>query len=227
MSSPPLIEAQQLTKRYGEHHVDALQGVDLVVRGGELVALMGPSGCGKSTLLNIIGTIDRPSSGQVLLNGEAIFTQSDAALTQFRRQRLGFVFQFFNLLNTLTARENVALPLDLNPHIPEGEKFQRAAAMLERVGMSHRANFYPAQLSGGEMQRVAIARALVHQPDIILADEPTGNLDSENGQAVLSLLQALSHEPGGPAILMATHSEEAASYADRIVRMRDGQIRHA
>jgi putative ABC transport system ATP-binding protein len=221
----PLIETRDLRKQYGEHHVNALKGVSLQIQPGEFVALMGPSGCGKSTLLNILGTIDRPTDGTVLISGEDIFSKNERILTQFRRQRLGFIFQFFNLLSTLTAWENVSLPLDLDDTLKEAERRKAVDAILQRVGMSHRADFFPAQLSGGEMQRVAIARALVHQPQIILADEPTGNLDTENGTAILSLLQELSHE-GGQVILMATHSEEAASYAHRIIRMRDGQIAH-
>jgi len=220
----PIIDVRNLYKHYGEHHVNALKGISLSIQAGEFVALMGPSGCGKSTLLNILGTIDRPTEGEVLIRGEAVFQQDEKTLTRFRRQQLGFIFQFFNLLTTLTVRENVALPLDLDPSLSESERSNAVSAMLERVGMSHRADFFPAQLSGGEMQRVAIARALVHQPHIILADEPTGNLDTENGEAVLQLLKSLSQE-GGQVILMATHSEEAAAYANRIIRMRDGKIR--
>lgn len=223
-STAPIIDVQNLYKQYGEHQVNALKGVSLSILPGEFVALMGPSGCGKSTLLNILGTIDRPSDGQVLIRGEAVFAKDEKALTRFRREQLGFIFQFFNLLSTLTVRENVALPLELASNLSQAEQHQAVQAMLERVGMSHRADFVPAQLSGGEMQRVAIARALIHQPSIILADEPTGNLDSENGEAVLRLLQELSGN-GGPIILMATHSEEAAGYASRIIRMRDGKIR--
>jgi putative ABC transport system ATP-binding protein len=225
MHTQPLIETRNLCKQYGEHHVNALKGISLQILPGEFVALMGPSGCGKSTLLNILGTIDQPTDGSVLIGGEAIFSKSERTLTQFRRQRLGFIFQFFNLLSTLTARENVSLPLDLDDRLNDSERRKAVDTILQRVGMSHRADFFPAQLSGGEMQRIAIARALVHQPQIILADEPTGNLDTENGSAILSLLQQLSRE-GGQVILMATHSEEAASYADRIIRMRDGQIAH-
>ncbi|MCE3234142.1 MAG: efflux transporter, ATP-binding protein [Vampirovibrio sp.] len=220
----PIIDVRNLYKHYGEHHVNALKGISLSIQAGEFVALMGPSGCGKSTLLNILGTIDRPTEGEVLIRGEAVFQQDEKTLTRFRRQQLGFIFQFFNLLTTLTVRENVALPLDLDPSLSESERSNAVSTMLERVGMSHRADFFPAQLSGGEMQRVAIARALVHQPHIILADEPTGNLDTENGEAVLQLLKSLSQE-GGQVILMATHSEEAAAYANRIIRMRDGKIR--
>jgi len=220
-----LIAVQNLSKCYGEHHVNALRGISLQIQPGEFVALMGPSGCGKSTLLNLLGAIDKPDSGQVLLAGENLLAKTDSAVTQFRREKLGFIFQFFNLLSTLTAAENVSLPLDLDPNLKEQERRQRVASILERVGMSHRANFYPAQLSGGEMQRIAIARALVHQPQIILADEPTGNLDTENGQSILKLLSSLVQDEG-QTILMATHSEEAAQYAHRIIRMRDGQIQH-
>jgi len=221
-----LIEVQTLSKCYGEHHVNALRGVSLDIQAGEFVALMGPSGCGKSTLLNLLGAIDRPTEGQVLIAGEKLFEKTEKELTHFRREKLGFIFQFFNLLSTLTAAENVALPLDLDPNLKESERQGAVKAILERVGMSHRADFYPAQLSGGEMQRVAIARALVHQPQIILADEPTGNLDTENGESILQLLTQLSREDG-QTILMATHSEEAAQSAHRVIRMRDGLIQHA
>ncbi|WP_373531437.1 ABC transporter ATP-binding protein [Vampirovibrio sp.] len=224
-SSQPVIEIQNLHKQYGEHQVNALKGINLSIQPGEFVALMGPSGCGKSTLLNILGTIDQPSQGQVLFHGAPIVGKSEKELTDFRRRELGFIFQFFNLLSTLTVQENVSLPLDLDDRLPEAERQKKVSAILDKVGMSHRADFFPSQLSGGEMQRVAIARALVHQPKVILADEPTGNLDTENGGAILELLKGLAGE-GGPIILMATHSEEAAACAHRIVRMRDGQIRH-
>lgn len=226
VSPQPIIQVEQLKKEYGEHQVNALKGVSLSIRPGEFVALMGPSGCGKSTLLNILGTLDEPTSGQVLFHGEPLFDKSEKALTEFRRKELGFIFQFFNLLSTLTVRENVSLPLDLDDRLPEAERGKRVNAILERVGMSHRADFFPATLSGGEMQRVAIARALVHQPTVILADEPTGNLDTENGTAILKLLREISDQENGPIILMATHSEEAAACAHRVIRMRDGQIRH-
>lgn len=219
----PIIEVRDLTRHYGEHHVQALKGVSLRVERGEFVALMGPSGCGKSTLLNILGTIDRPTGGTVLMDGADVFAGDEEQLTRFRRQRLGFIFQFFNLLSTLTVAENVALPLDLDPGFTEARKQQAVKNILERVGMQHRADFYPSQISGGEMQRVAIARALVHEPQLILADEPTGNLDTENGTAVLELLKELTRS-GGQVVLMATHSEEAAGYADRVIRMRDGRI---
>lgn len=218
-----MIEVCNISKRYGEHQVDALKAISLSIAAGEFVALMGPSGCGKSTLLNILGTIDQPSDGKLLINGVDVFQQNEAELTRFRRENLGFVFQFFNLLSTLTVAENVSLVLDLESTLRDADKKNRVQAMLDQVGMTHRADFYPAQLSGGEMQRTAIARALVHQPGIILADEPTGNLDSENGRNVLQLLRRLSQE-GRQSVLMATHSEEAASYADRVIRMRDGRI---
>lgn len=219
------IEIRDLYKHYGEHNVNALKGISLSIAPGEFVALMGPSGCGKSTLLNILGTIDRPTSGTVLINGQAVYQQDEKTLTEFRRTQLGFIFQFFNLLSTLTVEENVSLPLDLDSSLQENQRQAAVKAMLARVGMSHRAKFFPSQLSGGEMQRVAIARALVHQPKIILADEPTGNLDSENGASVLQLLREISSEHN-QIILMATHSEEAAACAHRVIRMRDGQIRH-
>lgn len=225
LTPQPVIEIENLRKHYGEHHVNALKGISLSIQAGEFVALMGPSGCGKSTLLNILGTIDQPTEGKVLIQGKAVFQQNEAALTDFRRKELGFIFQFFNLLSTLTVSENVSLPLDLDDSLSEATRQHKVKAILERVGMSHRAEFFPSQLSGGEMQRVAIARALVHQPKIILADEPTGNLDSENGTAILQLLREISAE-SGQVILMATHSEEAAACAHRVIRMRDGQIRH-
>jgi ABC-type lipoprotein export system ATPase subunit len=225
-TNQPLIEVHELHKAYGEHYVNALKGVSLSIQAGEFVALMGPSGCGKSTLLNILGTIDRPSQGELLLDGKTVLKLNEKALTDFRRRELGFIFQFFNLLSTLTVAENVSLPLDLEGRMRETDRQTAVSAILNKVGMAHRADFFPSQLSGGEMQRVAIARALVHQPKLILADEPTGNLDSENGTAVLQLLRALVQETG-QTILMATHSEEAASYANRIIRMRDGRIENA
>lgn len=218
-----LIEARDLSKCYGEHRVNALRQVSLQIAAGDFVALMGPSGCGKSTLLNILGAIDRPTAGSVLINGENLFEKSEKALTQFRRERMGFIFQSFNLLTTLTAAENVALPLELNPKLKESTRKDSVKNILERVGMSHRANFYPSQLSGGEMQRVAIARALVHRPAIVLADEPTGNLDTENGESILQLLRELSGQDG-QTVLMATHSDEAAQSAQRIIQMRDGRM---
>ena len=209
-----------VTKTY-EGGVRALRGVDLAVGAGELVALLGPSGCGKSTLLNLIGCIDVPTAGSVAIDGTVTSTLRDDALTQLRRDRIGTVFQFFNLLPTLSVRDNVALPLVLqrrNAHEIE----ERVDAALASVGIAEQADALPSNISGGQLQRAAIARAVVHQPAIVLADEPTGNLDSQSGDVVLALLRALADS--GQAILMATHSQEAAARADRRVHMRDGSI---
>ncbi len=236
MSAESKLQLQLLkvSKTYGEHNVNALANVDLNVRAGEFVALMGPSGCGKSTLLNLIAGVDRPTSGQVILGDDDLTKMSDEQLTKIRASKLGFVFQFFNLLSTLTVEENVSLPLELTKKVPTSEIRARVAKMLERLAISSRAAFYPAQLSGGEMQRTAIARALIHEPEVILADEPTGNLDTQNGKAVLELLRSI-HEGIGisnggtengpaPTIIMATHSPEAASFAERLIEMKDGII---
>jgi len=212
-----------VTKVYGAggEAVRALDGVDLDVRRGEMVALAGPSGCGKSTLLNLVGCVDLPSGGVVYVDGRATHELNDDALTALRRDRVGTVFQFFNLLPALRAFDNVALPLVLQ-RVPRAEIAARTNAALESVGLGEKARAYPAQLSGGQMQRVAIARAIVHQPAIVLADEPTGNLDSHTGRAVLELLRGLADR--GQAILMATHSEDAAAVCDRVVHMRDGRV---
>ncbi len=231
MSAESKLQLQLLkvSKTYGEHNVNALANVDLNVRAREFVALMGPSGCGKSTLLNLVAGVDRPTSGQVLFGDDELTKMSDEQLTKMRAAKLGFVFQFFNLLSTLTVEENVSLPLELSKKIPTAEVRTRVAKMLDLLNLAPRAAFYPSQLSGGEMQRTAIARALIHQPEVILADEPTGNLDTQNGKAVLDLLKSI-HEgigAGGttaPTIIMATHSPEAASYAGRIIEMKDGVI---
>ncbi|HYW53051.1 MAG TPA: ABC transporter ATP-binding protein [Dongiaceae bacterium] len=212
-----------VTKVYGAggEAVRALDGVDLDVRRGEMVALAGPSGCGKSTLLNLVGCVDLPSGGVVYVDGRATHELNDDALTALRRDRVGTVFQFFNLLPALRAFDNVALPLVLQ-RVPRAEIAARTNAALDSVGLGDKARAYPAQLSGGQMQRVAIARAIVHQPAIVLADEPTGNLDSHTGRAVLELLRGLADR--GQAILMATHSEDAAAVCDRVVHMRDGRV---
>jgi putative ABC transport system ATP-binding protein len=199
----------------------ALDGVSLEVARGEMVALVGPSGCGKSTLLNLIGCIDLPTSGVVRIGGAATNAMNDDALTRLRRDRIGTVFQFFNLLPAMTAEENAALPLVLGRR-PQREITQRVQAALQAVGLGEKARAFPAQLSGGQMQRVAIARAIVHEPSIVLADEPTGNLDSENGDAILRLLRTLALN--GQAILMATHAPTAAAVCDRTIQMRDGRI---
>ncbi len=199
----------------------ALDGVSLAVVRGEMVALVGPSGCGKSSLLNLIGAIDLPTSGRVVVDGALTSSLSDDALTVLRRDRVGTIFQFFNLLPALTLQANVGLPLVLQ-RIAPAEIARRSSAALAGVGLAHKARAYPAQVSGGELQRTAIARAVVHQPAIVLADEPTGNLDSRNGSAVLDILRALA--AGGQSVLLATHSLEAAARCDRTIRMHDGRI---
>ena len=222
-STQPLLRLQSVVKTYGEHQVNALCGVSTSVARGEFVSLMGASGCGKSTLLNLIAGLDFVSSGKIIFGADDITSIADEALTKFRGKKIGFIFQFFNLLSTLTVEENVSLPLELTTKLNTGERRKKVMAMLERVAMQDRAHFYPAQLSGGQMQRVAIARALIHQPELIVADEPTGNLDSENGLKVLTLLQELNRNLG-QTIIMATHSEEAAQFCNRILQMKDGQI---
>lgn len=225
----PLLAADNLHKIYvtGEARVSALAGVSFAVERGDFVALMGPSGCGKSTLLHICGAMDRPTTGAIRLADRNLSTLEDDALTRVRRELVGFVFQFFNLLPTLTVSDNIALPCLLaGVRAPAAE--ERARRLAERVGIAHRLGHFPQQISGGEMQRAAIARALIHQPALIVADEPTGNLDSENGAIVLSLLTELNQE-FGVTILLATHAMEVAATAKRILRMRDGRFedRHA
>lgn len=219
----PHIQVRSLCKNFNEHNVRALVDVTLTINRGEFVALTGPSGCGKSTLLNVIAGIDKPSSGSVLLGEEEISAFDDARITRLRRDKIGFVFQFFNLLSTLTVFENASLPLALAQKLSTREIRTRTEEMLEQVGLLKRIDFYPSQLSGGEMQRVAIARALIHKPEVIVADEPTGNLDSENGEQVLRLFQSLCRE-GNHTTLMATHSADASSFADRTIKMRDGHV---
>ena len=219
-----MIRLEQITKVYSLGGVDvrAVDGVTLGIAQGEFVALVGPSGCGKTTLLNLMAGIDRATSGEVWLDGERLDRLSDDRLTRLRRTRLGIVYQFFNLLPTLTAWENVAIPLLLDGLL-SNEIEARVARQLERVGLTHRARHWPHELSGGEQQRLAIARAIVAEPRVVLADEPTGNLDSVVGGAVLELLQELNRE-GRQTIILATHSQEASRQAGRIVRLRDGKI---
>jgi putative ABC transport system ATP-binding protein len=219
-----ILEARDLTKVYGtdDVRVEALRGVDLSVNKGEWVAIMGPSGSGKSTLLNIVGGIEIPSSGQVLLEGIDMATLNDDQRTIMRRQRIGFIFQSFNLLPTLTAEENVALPLVLDG-IKPAEASQRAMEKLEQVGVAHRRHHVPSTMSGGEQQRVAIARALAIEPALLLADEPTGNLDSTTGAQVVRLMRQLVDDRH-QTIVMVTHDPQLALNADRIVRVRDGLI---
>jgi putative ABC transport system ATP-binding protein len=213
-----------LTRRYkmGDAFVDALRSVDLAIARGEFVALVGPSGSGKSTVLNLIGGLDRPTSGQVWINGTELSASDEQILTRHRRQHVGFVFQSFNLLPRLTAEENVALPLMFSG-VPEKERQVRARALLERVGLGARLVHRPTQLSGGEQQRVAIARALVGQPALLLADEPTGNLDTTIGAEIMALLRELNQEQK-LTVLVVTHDPEVAAFADRIVKLRDGQV---
>ena len=219
-----VLETRGLKKVFGqgEARVEALRGIDLAVPQGQLVAIMGPSGSGKSTLLCMLGGIDLPSDGQVLLEGTDLATLTDDQRTLIRRQRIGFVFQSFNLLPILSAQENVALPLELDG-VASAEARRRADEALDLVDMGARRHHIPSALSGGEQQRVAVARALVIQPAILLADEPTGNLDSVNGQRLTALLRNLVDQRG-QTIVMVTHDAEIAARADRVVHIRDGLV---
>jgi len=201
--------------------VRALDGVSLEMRAGEMLALIGPSGCGKSTLLNLIGCIDLPTTGRVMVGGRETGTLDDDALTALRRDSVGTVFQFFNLLPAMTVAANVALPLILQ-RVARHEIDGRVAQALAAVGIADKAAVYPAQLSGGQAQRAALARAMIHRPAIVLADEPTGNLDSQSGAVVLKLLREVAD--AGQALLLATHSPEAAQWCDRTIRLQDGRI---
>jgi putative ABC transport system ATP-binding protein len=219
-----VLHAEDLRKEYelGQHLVKALDGVSLSVVEGEFVAVMGPSGSGKSTLLHLLGGLDRPSAGEITLAGQMVSLLSDYQATLVRRRNVGFVFQFFNLLPTLSAEENILLPL-----IIDGKKLrdfkERLDMVLKRVGLEERRHHRPDQLSGGEQQRVALARALITQPAILLADEPTGNLDTQTGTAMMQLLRESAKEMN-QAIIMVTHDPRAAAYADRVVFLRDGRI---
>jgi putative ABC transport system ATP-binding protein len=218
-----MIELKNVHKVYpmGEVSVPALRGINLTIHPGEFVAIMGPSGSGKSTLMHLLGCLDLPSDGVVQLDGKDITTLDEDTLAQIRGKKVGFVFQTFNLIPTLTAQENVELPLFFQGFRAKKRR-ARAAELLRKVGLDGRLHHKPAQLSGGERQRVAIARALANDPEIILADEPTGNLDSESGKAILELLAQLHRE--GKTIILVTHNPEAAAYAQRIVRIRDGRL---
>ena len=219
-----MMEVVEATKIYdqGRRTVHALRGVSLRIEAGEFVSIMGPSGSGKSTLLHLLGALDTPTRGQVFFGGRELAKLTDRERSLIRRSRIGFVFQFFNLLSTLTAVENVALPL-LLAGTPRGKAVDQAFSALEPVGLGARADHFPEELSGGEMQRVAIARALVTEPEAVLCDEPTGNLDSGNAKEILALLRRLP-EIGRRAVVMVTHDAAAASVADRIVHIRDGLI---
>ncbi|MDX6479606.1 MAG: putative transport system ATP-binding protein [Gaiellaceae bacterium] len=216
------VEARELTRRYGEGEtaVDALRGVDLTVRSGELVAVMGPSGSGKSTLMHILAGLDKPTSGTVSIAGTEITDLSDTKLTHLRRDHVGFVFQFFNLLPMLDAEENVVLPLSIAGKKPDKEWLDD---LLERTGLNNRRSHRPSELSGGQQQRVAIARALVTRPTIVFADEPTGNLDSKTSGEILELVRSMVDDYGQTTV-MVTHEARAASIADRILFLADGLI---
>ena len=216
----PVFSVAAVTKNYGARRV--LDAVSFTVAAGERLALTGPSGSGKTTLLNCLGGVDRPDSGEITLNGLRIDQLDSDGLARLRREHVGTVFQFFHLLPTLTAEENIALPLHLLG-VAAHERRRRVQGFLERIGLTHRATALPAQLSGGEQQRIAIARALIHQPALILADEPTGNLDSVNGANILALLRELTDETR-TALILVTHSEEAAAICQNRIHLRDGRI---
>lgn len=218
-----MIQLQQLNRifRTSELETTALNQIDLQINQGDFVAIMGPSGCGKSTLLSILGMLDSPSSGAYLFEGTDIANYSEKQLAQLRKTKLGFVFQSFNLIDELTVFQNVELPLQYQG-VATAERKTRVEAILKRMQIDHRADHLPLQLSGGQQQRVAVARALVINPALILADEPTGNLDSKNSEEVMQMLRQLNQE--GTTVVMVTHSEHEARYASRIVRMLDGQI---
>lgn len=218
-----IIQTKNLVKLFRTEEVEttALAGISIQIEEKEFVSIMGPSGCGKSTLLNIIGLIDNPDDGKFLFLGEDISDFNERQRASLRKQNIGFIFQSFNLIDELSVYENVELPL-IYTKIPAAERKQRVEAVLEKMNMSHRIRHFPQQLSGGQQQRVAVARALVNQPKLILADEPTGNLDSEHGDEVMKMLKQLNAE--GTTIVMVTHSPEHAQVGTRIIRMLDGQV---
>ena len=218
----PVLELRDVRKVYpGAVPVVALDGLSLSVAAGEFMAIMGPSGSGKSTLMNLLGLLDRPTAGSYAFDGREVHALSDGQLAALRRGRIGFVFQSFNLFPRKSALDNVGLPLTY-AGTPRGERRRRAAHMLERVGLAARSHHHPKALSGGEQQRVAVARALVNEPAVILADEPTGNLDSRTGEEILGLLQALNAR--GVTLLIVTHDERVAHHAGRIIRLADGRL---
>lgn len=217
------IQIENLQKVFRSDTVQtvALNNVSLTINDGEFVAIMGPSGCGKSTLLNILGLLDNPTAGTYRLDGKEVGNLKESGRTEYRKGRIGFIFQSFNLIDTMTVRDNVMLPLNNLP-LSREEKNKRVDDALTRMGIFHRAKHYPSQLSGGQQQRAAIARAIVGRPGLILADEPTGNLDSKNGAEVMQILSELHKE--GSTIIMVTHSHRDATVADRIINLYDGQI---
>jgi len=221
----PAIELSRIVRTYGEGSADevrALRGIDLGIPPGEFVSVAGPSGCGKTTLLNLLGLLDTPTSGELRWNGEPVARRTDRARARLRLEGVGFIFQRFYLLPTLTARENVELPMRAM-HVPHGERSRRAATLLEEVGLRGRERAFPHQLSGGEEQRVAVARALANAPGLLLADEPTGELDSGNTQAILSLLERVRRDRDATLVIV-THNPEVAQRAKRHIVMRDGVI---
>ena len=222
-SSEALIQLQGVDKVFFTEELEthALAGIHLEIKKGDYVSIAGPSGCGKSTLLSILGLLDSPSDGEYTLNGQPVAELNMSQRARIRNREVGFIFQAFNLIGDLTVYENVELPLTYRG-MPSSERKLKVHEALERVGMSHRQKHYPAQLSGGQQQRVAVARAVVGDPSIVLADEPTGNLDSTNGEAVMSLLKELHN--GGATICMVTHDPRYASYADRTIRLFDGRV---
>ena len=220
----PLINIESLTKIFYTDEVEthALSGVHLTISKGEYVSISGPSGCGKSTLLSIIGLLDTPTDGTYMLNNKSVESLNFAERSRIRNQEIGFIFQSFNLIGDLTVYENVELPLTYRSGMPAAERKRRVLSALERVGMAHRVKHYPSQLSGGQQQRVAVARALAGSPSVLLADEPTGNLDSRNAEAVMELLRELHKE--GATICMVTHDPRFARHADRNVHLFDGKV---
>ena len=224
MNVSSIVTATEVRRRYGEGEaaVDALAGVSTQFERGRFAAIMGPSGSGKSTLMHILAGLDKPTSGSVQLDGVELADLDDGKLTQLRRDKLGFVFQFFNLLPVLTAEENIRLPLSIAGRKPDPEWFEQ---LIEIVGLGDRRTHRPAELSGGQQQRVAVARALVSKPAVVFADEPTGNLDSKASEEVLGLLRR-SVDEFGQTVIMVTHEAHAAAYADRLVVLRDGQVAH-
>ncbi|HEU4968076.1 ATP-binding cassette domain-containing protein [Sphingomonas sp. MAH-20] len=218
-----MLSMRELSRVYRTDTVEttALDRIDLDIADGEFVAIMGPSGCGKSTLLNVIGMLDSPSSGSYVFNGGEVAGLPESKLADIRKKHIGFIFQSFNLIDELSVRENVELAL-LYHDIPSSERKQRVEAVMDKVGIAHRAKHRPSQLSGGQQQRVAVARAVVGEPKLILADEPTGNLDTQHGEEVMRMLQKLNAE--GSTIVMVTHSPAHADYAGRVVNMLDGKV---
>jgi putative ABC transport system ATP-binding protein len=219
-----VIELENVTKKYtlGEKSFWALQGVNLQISKGECIAIVGKSGSGKSTLLNLLGGIDTPTEGRIMINGKEISRMGEKQLSRFRGENIGFVFQFFQLMPTLTVLENVIMPMDFTSRIPAAQRRDRAISLLAKVGMESHCHKYPSALSGGEQQRVAIARALANDPDIVFADEPTGNLDSNTSNDIFELLHSLTLD--GKNVIMVTHNSELADRCERTIKISDGKI---